>query len=68
MKPHSARYAPTKAAVICRAALSVGPLEYHQNRQLTGWKFGRRIFSKTTVALLIEAGEAIRDGEFVRAA
>ena len=52
-----------KAATICRAALRIGPLTACS----TGWQFGRRIFSHRTVKWLIDRGEAVRDGDFVRA-
>ena len=52
-----------KAATICRAALRIGPLTACS----TGWQFGRRIFSHRTVKWLIDRGEAVRDGNFVRA-
>jgi hypothetical protein len=65
MNAHSARY-PRRVPVItiCRAALRKGPLT------LCGqaWRFGKRRFNYATVAMLIQLGEAIRDGNTVRAA
>lgn len=65
MKPHSARYAPIKAEVICRAALQRGPLIQQLCGTRIGWRFGRRIFNKVTVAKLIATGEAVRFGGVV---
>ncbi len=53
---------------VCRSALARGPLVAHRTASGLAWKFGRRIFSTVTVARLIAAGEAIRDGNIVRAA
>lgn len=66
MKPHSARYAPKKAIVVCRAALQRGRL-FNAGRF---YRFGQRFFSCGTVNALIASGEAIRvsDGDVVRAA
>lgn len=49
---------------ICRAALARGPLV----RDRSHWRFGRRLFNPATVARLIAAGEAVRDGSQVVAA
>jgi hypothetical protein len=59
---------PVKAAVICRAALRAGQLEIARAGNTIGWRYGRRIFAAETVKWLIDGGEAIRDGNFVRAA
>lgn len=56
-----------KSAVICRAALRIAPLEVCWIGNSIGWKFGQRIFSAGTVKWLIDRGEAVRDGNFVRA-
>jgi len=61
MKPHSRRYAPTKASIICLVALQIGPLV----KEGRIWRFGRRFFSAATVNELIEAGLAIRNGDLV---
>jgi hypothetical protein len=60
--PATARYAPTKAIVICLKALSIGPL----TREGCRWRFGRRLFGARAVNELIGLGLAKRDGEFVR--
>jgi hypothetical protein len=64
MNAHSARY-PRRVPVLtlCRAALQRGPLVIDG----TSWRFGRRRFNTATVAQLIELGEAVRDGDTVRA-
>jgi hypothetical protein len=57
-----------KSAVVCRAALALAPLQMKIN--LHGgcsWAFGRRAFSAGVVAWLIAKGEAIREGNTVRA-
>lgn len=64
MKPHSARYAPTKAAVICLVALSIGPLILDGRM----WRFEHRFFSHRTVNGLIELGLAVRVQDVVRLA
>jgi hypothetical protein len=64
MKAHSARYAPTKAAIICLAALSIGPL----TREGRYWRFGRRFFGAVVVNDLIARGMAVRTGDIVRLA
>lgn len=47
----------------CRAALRIGPMLHVGQHYL----FGRRFFSLCTVNWLITHGEAVRDGDFVRA-
>ncbi len=59
---------PLKAAVICRAALRLGSLEIARAGNTIGWRYGKRIFAAETVRWLIDAGEAVRDGDIVRAA
>jgi hypothetical protein len=56
------RYAPTKAAVICLVALSIGPLTLEGRL----WRFDRRFFSPRTVNDLIALGMAVRHGNEVR--
>jgi hypothetical protein len=53
----------TPAKRIIRAALQKGVLRLNNQ----GWRYGRRRFAFKTVARLIAAGEAIRDGNTVRA-
>jgi hypothetical protein len=48
---------------ICREALRRGQLVLKGQ----AWMFGRRGFSFAAVARLIEAGEAVREGNIVRA-
>lgn len=48
----------------CREALLIGPLRCCGTQYL----FDRRFFSSRTVNVLIALGEAVRDGDFVRAA
>lgn len=54
----------TSAMRIVQAALRVGVLRLNSQ----GWRFGRRRFAFKTVSRLIAAGEAVRDGDVVRAA
>lgn len=61
--PKHPRYGPAKSTVICRAALSIGPLRRAGRR----WQFGQRLFSPRTVNELIGRGLAVRDGDTVRA-
>jgi hypothetical protein len=49
---------------ICREALRRGNLVLNRK----AWRFGRRAFSFAAVARLIEAGEAVREGNIVRQA
>lgn len=56
-------YAPTRAAIICLVALSIGPLVLDGNK----WRFGQRLFSAAVVAELIACGMAVRDGNQVKA-
>ncbi len=49
---------------ICREALQKGPMVFIG----THWLYDRRFFSLVTVNKLIALGEAIRDGNEVRAA
>lgn len=61
---------PRQAIDIARAALARGPLtKVHVEGAIlpAHYRFGRRIFNAETVKRLIEAGEAIRDGNEVRA-
>lgn len=54
---------------VCRAALLRGPLILRRRSNgIPDWRFGRRIFSEQTVAKMIARGEAVRDGNVVRAA
>lgn len=55
----------TNAMDVVRAALRIGDLRINRQK---GWQFGRRVFAFKTVARLIELGEAVRDGNMVRAA
>jgi hypothetical protein len=59
-----------KGAVICRAALAKGPLVLQIKAPSSGcvWVFGKRAFSPNTVRWLIDRGEAVREGNIVRAA
>ncbi len=52
----------SSAVRTARAALRLGVLRLNT----MGWRFGRRRFSFKTIALLIAAGEAVRDGDVVR--
>lgn len=53
---------------VCRAALRRGPLILRRRSNgIADWKFGRRHFSEQTVAPMIARGEAVRDGDVVRA-
>lgn len=65
MNAHSARY-PRRVPILtaCREALRRGVL---LNNGM-GWQFGRRRFNYATVSRLIALGEAVRDGDVVRAA
>lgn len=58
----------SRSEQVCRNALQRGHLNAHKTGHGIAWKFGRRLFSMATVARLITAGEAIRDGDIVRAA
>ena len=58
----------SKSAVICRAALARSPLTMRITRHGgCTWAFGARRFSPAVVNWLIKRGEAIRDGNEVRA-
>lgn len=48
---------------IVRAALKRGVL-VREGRQ---WRYDRRFFNNATVKVLIKAGEAVREGDIVRA-
>jgi hypothetical protein len=54
---------PLPAVVSARAALTRGPLV----RRARHWQFRRRLFSNATVAALVAAGEAVRQGDRVEA-
>jgi hypothetical protein len=57
-----------KSGAICRAALARGILTMRTGRNGgLMWAFGKRLFSPATVNFLIGRGEAIRDGNTVRA-
>ena len=45
----------------CRAALARGPLL----REGNNWRYGRRLFSNTTINRLIDEGAAVRDGSTI---
>jgi hypothetical protein len=65
MSAHSERYPRRADAIsVCREALRRGPLVMENK----GWRFGRRRFWTGTVSELIDLGEAVRDGNIVRAA
>ncbi|MDB5652880.1 MAG: hypothetical protein JWQ94_493 [Tardiphaga sp.] len=57
----------SRSEQVCRNALQHGQLVAHKTGHGIAWKFGRRLFSTATVARLIAAGAAIRDGDIVRA-
>lgn len=57
-----------KSEAVCRAALARGVLIAVRPSTGLAWKFGRRKFNTTTVARIIAAGDAVRDGDIVRAA
>jgi hypothetical protein len=57
-----------RSEAVCRQALSRGPLTAFKTGHGLAWKFGRRMFNTITVSRLIAAGEAVRDGDEVRAA
>lgn len=63
-------YDTTRSAAVCRTALMRGTLVMDKNANNGGctWAFGHRKFSAVTVARLIQSGEAVRDGDLVRAA
>lgn len=56
-----------RSAAVCRNALARGPLVAFKTGHGLAWKFGRRMFNTITVSRLIAAGEAVRDGDYVRA-
>lgn len=56
-----------KSEAVCRAALARGVLVAHRGHTGITWKFGRRAFNACVVARIIAAGDAIRDGDIVRA-
>jgi hypothetical protein len=60
------------SAVQARAALARGPLILHhviaERPRLQHWRFGRRLFNADLIGQLIQAGEAVRDGDTVRKA
>ena len=56
-----------KSAIICRAALKRGELTIVHIGNTVHWAYRRRLFSAAAVAWLIEAGEAERVGDIVRA-
>lgn len=56
-----------KSEAVCRAALRVGVLVAVRPHTGLAWKFGRRCFNTATVARIIAAGDAVRDGDIVRA-
>ena len=57
-----------KSEAVCRAALARGVLIAVRPHTGLAWKFGRRSFNTATVAQIIAAGDAVRDGDTVRAA
>lgn len=57
------RYDDTRALAVCREALRRGHLTHDQ----MAWRFGRRCFAFHIVRALIDNGEAVRDGNTVRA-
>lgn len=61
---------PRRALDIARAALARGPLVLigDGQRNPPHYRFGRRLFNLETVKRLIESGEAVREGNIVRAA
>ncbi|WP_398473182.1 hypothetical protein [Tardiphaga sp.] len=58
-------YSTARSAAVCRRALEKGNLVACHHHGLA-WKFGRRKFNSITVSRLIEAGEAVREGNIVR--
>lgn len=55
--------------VIVRAALAVGDITLHRRYQRQPeWRFGRRKFAHATIMKFVDAGEAVRTGDTVRAA
>lgn len=57
-----------KSEAVCRAALARGVLIAERGHTGLAWRFGRRRFNTITVARIIAAGDAVRDGDIVRAA
>jgi len=68
MKPHSARTAPTKAAIVCMVALSRGNLRCIGRHWLFEDGGKHRLFSTATVNGLIALGMVERYGDLVTAA
>ena len=68
MRVANGPYDTTRIDSVCRSALARGPLVVHKSHQHLAWRFGRRLVSAATVARLVAAGAAVRDGNTVRAA
>lgn len=61
------RHAPYQRSMVdsCRMALRVGPLLRSVDGRVTLYRFGRRTFGPATIKRMIDAGEAVRRGDFV---
>lgn len=61
-------YGPARAVDVCRAALGKGHLVRGEHKHSNHWRYGRRLFSQTTVRALIASGEAVQIGDSIKRA
>lgn len=62
-------YNTTRSEAVVRSALARGTLTFKKSSGSgwLGWRYGRRSFTNTAVSRIIASGEAVREGNVVRA-